>query len=61
MRRRALGGALVRAAEQWARECGAERVMVRSNAVRAESHAFYPALGFALVKTQHVYRKTLDT
>jgi hypothetical protein len=32
---------------------------VRSNALRQEAHAFYPALGYALAKTQRVYRKAL--
>jgi GNAT superfamily N-acetyltransferase len=58
-RRRAIGRALVAAAERWARECGIERIVVRSNAVRAEAHSFYPALGYALAKTQQVYRKSL--
>ena len=35
------------------------RVLFRSNIVRTESHAFYPGLGYALIKTQHVYRKAL--
>jgi GNAT superfamily N-acetyltransferase len=60
-RRRSLGRALVLAAEQWARDCGEERLLVRSNAVRTESHAFYPALGYTVAKTQHVYCKTLNT
>jgi GNAT superfamily N-acetyltransferase len=56
-RRRAVGRALVLAAEAWACASGAERIVVRSNAVRTESHTFYPALGYTLDKTQHVYRK----
>jgi GNAT superfamily N-acetyltransferase len=59
-RRRALGRLLVRAAERWARECAVECVVVRSNAARAEAHWFYPALGYARAKTQHVYRKRLE-
>jgi GNAT superfamily N-acetyltransferase len=58
-RRRAIGRALVAAAELWARECGVERIVVRSNAARSEAHAFYPALGYTLAKTQQVYRKPL--
>lgn len=58
-RRRGIGQALVRAAEDWARELGVAEVMVRSNIVRAESHPFYEGAGFSRTKTQHVYRKRL--
>jgi GNAT superfamily N-acetyltransferase len=54
-----VGRALVAAVEEWA---GARRlrvVKVRSNVVREESHPFYQRLGFARIKTQHVYRKPL--
>ena len=56
-RRRGIGRALVLAAEDWAREMSAEAIVVRSNFKRAESQAFYPALGYATTKTQVVYRK----
>ena len=56
-RRCGVGRALVRAAETWAREMKAEAMVVRSNIKRAESHVFYPALGFTATKTQMVYRK----
>jgi predicted N-acetyltransferase YhbS len=58
-RRRGMGRALVAEAEQWARSIGAEAVVVRSNVQRAESHIFYPALGFSATKTQKVYRKAI--
>ncbi len=58
-RRRGAGRALVAKAEQWATAIGAAAVVVRSNVQRVESHAFYPALGYAASKTQNVYRKTL--
>ena len=58
-RRRAVGRALASAAERWAQECAVPRIVVRSNALRPEAHAFYPALGYTLAKTQHVYRKAL--
>lgn len=58
-RRRGIGQALVRAAEDWAREIGVEDVMVRSNVVRTESHPFYEGAGYTRTKTQHVYRKRL--
>lgn len=58
-RRRGIGQALVRAAEDWARAIGVPEMMVRSNVVRAESHPFYEGAGFERAKTQHVYRKRL--
>jgi GNAT superfamily N-acetyltransferase len=60
MRRRGVGRCLVSVAETWAREISAETVVVRSNAKRVESHAFYPALGYLPLKTQVVYRKRVD-
>jgi len=58
-RRRGVGSALVGRAEEWARQLGAEAVVVRSNVQRVESHAFYPALGYDITKTQTVYRKKM--
>jgi len=59
-RRRGVGLALVRAAEEWAREQGIDLMTVRSNAVRTESHPFYERLGYTHTKSQHVYLKRLD-
>jgi GNAT superfamily N-acetyltransferase len=56
-RRRGVGRELVAAAEKWTVEKQVESTVVRSNQQRIESHEFYPALGFALSKTQKVYRK----
>src|SRR5687767_4011452 len=58
-RRHGVGRALVNHAEEWARKLGAETIVVRSNVQRLESHAFYPALGYEVSKTQKVYRKKL--
>jgi predicted N-acetyltransferase YhbS len=58
-RRRGVGRSLVTKAERWAKSISAEVIVVRSNATRVESHAFYPALGYASTKTQLVYRKPL--
>jgi GNAT superfamily N-acetyltransferase len=60
MRRREVGRGLVAVAETWASEISAETVVVRSNAKRVESHAFYPSLGYLPSKTQIVYRKRSD-
>lgn len=61
VRRRGVGRDLVAAAEAWALTKGAETLVVRSNVQRTESHAFYPALGFSLSKTQSVYRKRIGS
>ncbi|MHB1539773.1 MAG: GNAT family N-acetyltransferase [Steroidobacteraceae bacterium] len=58
-RRAGVGRQLVQCAERWARGQGLERIVVRSNALRAEAHFFYPALDYVLAKTQRVYVKPL--
>ncbi|GAA5001312.1 GNAT family N-acetyltransferase [Pseudoluteimonas lycopersici] len=58
-RRTGAGRRLVAAAEDWAHSRGLLELFLRSNVVRPEAHAFYPALGFERSKTQHVYRKAL--
>jgi predicted N-acetyltransferase YhbS len=55
-----VGRQLVQRAERWARGQGLERIVVRSNALRAEAHSFYPALEYVLAKTQRVYVKPLE-
>jgi GNAT superfamily N-acetyltransferase len=60
-RRSGVGRRLIAEAEQWASKIGAEVVLVRSNTARKESHFFYPALGYALTKTQAVYEKRLPS
>ena len=59
-RRHGLGAQLVAAAEAWAMRRGVARIVVRANVTREAAHAFYPALGYRLLKTQHVYAKTID-
>lgn len=54
-RRQGFGSQLVAAVEAWAARRGVPRVLVRSSVTRVESHAFYPQLRFAHLKTQHVY------
>lgn len=61
VRRCGVGRALVSRAEEWARQIAAEAIVVRSNVQRVESHAFYPALGYNVSKTQTVYRKRLTS
>jgi predicted N-acetyltransferase YhbS len=58
-RRIGVGRDLVARVEDWAQTLSAPAVVVRSNASRLESHQFYPALGYAVAKTQVVYRKVI--
>lgn len=58
-RRSGVGRALVEAVADWARAEGFGRLRVRSNVARVESHVFYPSLGFARLKTQHSYERSL--
>ena len=58
-RRKGIARKLVAEVERWAKGIGAETVVVRSNTQRAESHIFYPAMGYRTIKTQAVYEKHL--
>lgn len=53
------GGALVAAAEEWARGRGLSAVQVLSGSERHAAHAFYRRRGFREVKTEQVFVKTL--
>jgi GNAT superfamily N-acetyltransferase len=59
-RRGGVGRQLVAAAEEWCRDRGLERMVVRSNVKRTEAHRFYPSIGYPIGKTQHVYVKKLQ-
>ncbi|MGH9475021.1 MAG: GNAT family N-acetyltransferase [Terriglobales bacterium] len=58
-RSRGVGQALVEAAEAWARGQGFAAITVRTNIIRTRAHGFYRRLGYAVVKTQHAFRKEL--
>ena len=60
-RRQGVGRALMAEAERWARARGVAAIRLRSNIVRAGAHAFYQALGFRIIKTQHAFEKRLPT
>lgn len=59
-RRQGVGRSLMSAAEQWARECRVDSLLLRSNVLRPESHSFYLNLGYSCSKTQHVYTRRLN-
>lgn len=54
-----IGGKLVSRAEQWVRERGLTRVVVRSQISRAAAHRFYLREGYERTKTSAVFSKTL--
>lgn len=55
-----VGRKLVEAVESWAASRQIAVMVVRSNVTREASHAFYRQLGYAAVKTQHVYQKSMS-
>jgi GNAT superfamily N-acetyltransferase len=57
-RGKGFGKALVHAALAWAAERGLATVRVRSNVVRAETHRWYQAAGFKVLKTQAVFSRS---
>jgi len=58
-RGRGIGGRLMAAAEEWARQQGFSTLRLRSNVVRDEAHAFYRERGYASSKTSLLFTKTL--
>ena len=54
-----IGAALVEAAEVWARDAGAEAVIVRSRSTRERAHRFYERIGYTEIKRSHVFRKPI--
>ena len=54
-----IGVELLSAAEAWARENGAGKMVVRSRVTRERAHRFYEREGYRLLKTSHVFEKPL--
>jgi GNAT superfamily N-acetyltransferase len=54
-----IGARLVSSAEQWIREQGLSRVIVRSRIVREAAHRFYLREGYERIKTSAVFSKVL--
>lgn len=58
-RGRGIGGRLMAAAENWARQQGLGTLRLRSNVIRDEAHAFYRGRGYDSSKTSLLFTKTL--
>ncbi len=54
-----IGAALVAAAEAWARDRGATKIMVRSRSTRMRAHRFYERIGYVEIKRSHVFSKSI--
>ncbi|MCH6255373.1 GNAT family N-acetyltransferase [Puniceicoccaceae bacterium K14] len=59
-RQKGIGKKLIKVIEDWTREIGLERLIVRSNLLREESHVFYRKIGFSKTKDQSVYAKEIN-
>ncbi len=57
-RGKGVGGALLAAAEEWARLRGFASIRLRTNVVRNEAHAFYERAGYTVRKEQKVFMKS---
>ena len=60
-RGRGIGAALMRHAEVWAVEHGADTVRVGSRMTRTDAHAFYQAMGYELSKSSHWFHKRMSS
>lgn len=60
VRQGGIGRSLMSAAEQWAVEQGCQVVRLWSSAARTKAHRFYERLGYAHVKTQYSFVKSVD-
>jgi GNAT superfamily N-acetyltransferase len=54
-----VGQLLVERGEAWAREMGLTTIGLHSNIIRERAHGFYLRLGYAVIKSQKVFRKSL--
>lgn len=58
-RGRGIGGALMEAAEAWARERGYGQVRLGSNVLRDDAHRFYQNLGYTIAKSHYRFQKSI--
>ncbi len=55
-----IGAKLVSRAEEWVKDRGVTRMIVRSNITREDAHRFYLREGYEQTKTSAVFSKTLQ-
>lgn len=59
-RRQGVGRRLIAAAEAWARESGRARLLLRTDVVRTDAHAFYVAQGYEQATTMLEFVRDLE-
>jgi GNAT superfamily N-acetyltransferase len=59
-RRQGVGRRLIAAAEAWARETGRARLLLRTDVVRSDAHAFYVAQGYEQGTTMLEFVRDLE-
>jgi GNAT superfamily N-acetyltransferase len=59
-RRRGIGRLLMDRADRWGREQNCSFIRWWSSSTRVEAHRFYESLGYAKVKTQFSFAKSID-
>ncbi len=58
-RGKGVGQQLINEAEEWARQNECPTMLIRTNVIRTDSHAFYLDEGYSLLKQQKVFKKEL--
>jgi GNAT superfamily N-acetyltransferase len=58
-RSQGIGTALLRRAEQWAKESKLPLIRIRSNMKRSDAHRFYERNGYAIKKSSHIFTKSI--
>ncbi len=59
-RGRGIGAEMLAHAERWAAERGLRWIWVRSSVIRERAHHFYQSHSYSLVKTQHLFVKSIS-
>lgn len=59
-RRRGIGRRLIAAAESWAQQSGSQRLVLHTDVVQADAHAFFVALGYDKNATLVEFVRNLD-
>ena len=59
VRGKGAGRLLLERAEAWARASGCTKLRLLSNVIRENAHAFYEKHDYSILKTEHVFEKSL--